>query len=361
MDFRYKLRPLSDTDTPDSLLTDIFPQSNGSSSLICLCDGSPKTPWIAVVAHLRAIGTRSLLIQTGVKDPDFLEEYQAFYSKQHRQVPSTCFRVHAFKQDILDPVAPDDEPDVLGFLDGAAGVEGSYLGFVTIRPLRHAPVGASILLPGATGGTTATDRFPVHIAGNAFYIVGTPFLQQDSAVGACAQASIWMALRTLRRRVGNTAYSPAELTVAATRYLASERTFPGRQGLTAGQMLEAVRSAGHDPLHVGLRPNGTNLTPTAHAVVAKAHPYTDSGLPVIFILLPPQGGHAVLAIGHNTNQQRVQQLIRHQQHRNTIIPYSMSSDWVSDLVIHNDNSGPYLNLGTGSPTDKIYCLEHALV
>jgi len=38
----------------------------------------------------------------------------------------------------------------------------------------------------------------------------------------------------------------------------------------------------------------------------------------------------------------------------------MASDWISGLVIHNDNSGPYLPLLSGAPTSpRPYCLEHA--
>jgi hypothetical protein len=362
MSFRYRLRVLAPADTAEALLAEIFPQGNGSGPLIGQ-GGAPKVPWLSVVDHLRAIGTKTLLIQSGVSDPDFLEEHQAFYAKQHRPVLSTCVRVHAFAHEFVQPVEPGQAPDVLAFLDTAAKSRDSYLGFVTVRPLRHAPVGATILRPSPARLPTAIDEFPVHIAGNEFFVAGTPFLQQDNAVGACAQASIWMALRTLRRRVGNSAYSPAELTVAATRYLASERTFPGRQGLTAGQMLEAVRTAGHDPLYVGLRPSIANApSPTANTVVAKSAPYTASGLPVICILFAPDGGHAVVAIGHTASQARVQPLPRQQVHpqTSTVIPYSMSSDWISGLTIHNDNTGPYLSLTSGTATaPRPYCLEHA--
>lgn len=354
MAFRYQIRTFGPTDDPTKLLAEIFPDGNVSASMIG--DRSIKAPWLAVVDHFRSIGVRSLLIQTGVRDPDFLEEHQAFYAKQHRTVPSTCTRVHAFAHEIPAPNPANLESDVIGFLDAATNE--SYLGFVTIRPLRHAPIGATILRPAPSRQPTATDRFPVHIAGTEFSVEGTPFLQQDNAVGACAQASIWMALRTLRRRVGNTAFSPAELTLAATRYLAPDRTFPGRHGLTAVQMLEAVRSAGHDPFYVDLRPLDRSAPPSAATVIGHATPYSFSGLPVIGILNPPQGGHAVVAIGHIPSKARVQPHQRVQRHLQVAISYSMASDWISGLVIHNDNSGPYLELGTGSPVDRNYCLEH---
>jgi hypothetical protein len=193
----------------------------------------------------------------------------------------------------------------------------------------------------------ALDAFPVHIAGIEFSVTGTPFLQQDNAVGACAQASIWMALRTIRRRQGNVAYSPAELTVAATRYISSDRTFPGRTGLTVEQMLEAIRFAGHDPLHLAIRQHLTDEE-QIQSVLRQAVPYVESGLPVIMGLKHASGGHAVVAIGlQNSSAQQHQEAVTHTQDDGaTQITYTPSSAWTSALVIHNDNTGPYQKLGS---------------
>src|SRR6185369_7841608 len=179
----------------------------------------PLQQWKAILSHLNSSGAKTLLIQDGVRDPDFLEEYEAFYSRQQRSVSRLCIRVHAFKLDCPDPV-PTASQQLLAFVDEAASQQDSYLGFVTIRPLRHAPVGATIIQDLPSIPALCKDYFPVHIAGTKFTVHGTPYLQQDNAVGACAQASIWMALRTLRRRAGNSAYSPAQLTVSATKYTA---------------------------------------------------------------------------------------------------------------------------------------------
>ena len=218
-------------------------------------------------------------------------------------------------------------------------LQRAILGFVTLRPLRHAPVGASILRDLAKAPVTCSDVFPVHIAGREFEVSGTPYLQQDNAVGACAQASIWVALRTLRKRVGNSAYSPAELTVAATKHFTFNRVFPGRHGLTTHQMLEAIRSAGHDPLIV--EPTGTTLDEKAQEAVKFATPYLESGLPVIIGLNNPvSGGHAVVAIGYT--------------HQAPGIGYP------DLLTIHNDNTGCYISLPRHPPTAASYALEQSM-
>lgn len=330
MPFRYRIISFGAAEVadPKSLLTAI-----GGTPLPAT---RPFGQWKELVEHLGSLGTTTLLIQDGVRDPDFLQEHEAFYSKQHRAISRHCIRIHAFRRQLPAAGPTADRSEVLSFIDAAANDEGCYLGFTTIRPLRHAPVGATIVAPLASRPTLCRDIFPVHIAGTAFNVAGTPYLQQDNAVGACAQASIWMALRTIRKRSGNSAYSPAELTLSATRYLTLDRVFPGRKGLTIQQMVAAITAADHDPLVIQLAepPNKAD----ANEVLKQALPYLDSGLPVILGLMHPlSGGHAVVAIGVDS------------AHQNSI---------PDGLVIHNDNQGPYRLLPKTTPqgSDE-YALE----
>lgn len=294
----------------------------------------------ATLQHALSAGAKTILLQDAVRDPDFVEEYEAFYSKQQKVVSNLCRRLHFFSINSQSGAPTQDSNAVLSFIDGAA--PDSYLGFVTLRPLRHAPVGPSILPPLSYAAVTCRDSFPVHIAGRDFSVSGTPYLQQDNAVGACAQVSIWVALRTLRKRLGNSAFSPAELTIAATKHLANNRIFPGRDGLTLNQMLEAIRSAGHDPLAIDLSNLGQKPpSDRAEAALKFAIPYLDSGLPVILGLNNPTGGHAVVAIGFT--------------------PSPLGTPLPNALTIHNDNAGCYLDLPRIPPAPNAYALSEAVV
>lgn len=323
MPFRYRIVPFgaADAGDPQKLLVDICRGGAGFSQ------PSTSSQWSALVAHMAGVGAQSLLLQSKVRDPDFLEEYEAFYSKQHRDMSRFCLRVHAFAKPLPAVGPTEDRSAVLAYIDEASEVPGSYLGFVTLRPLRHAPIGASILVDSPQAPALCKDRFPVHIAGTTFEVLGTPYLQQDNAVGACAQASIWMALRTLRRRSGNSAYSPAELTLAATRYMSLDRVFPGRQGLTVEQMLSAIRASDHDPLVISVASRGKPANP--YQVMESAQPYIESGLPVVTVLDHPSGGHAVVAIG--------------------LRPGLAMNKFPPGLIIHNDNDGPYRALPFSEP------------
>lgn len=357
MNLRYRFIDLTSIADERELLKKIAPPSSEMEEFALI--GRPLAPFQHVVKHLHKIGAQTLLLQDSVRDPDFLAEHEAFYSKQHRVIPHLCSRLHAFAAAM--PTSPDGDPlgarAVLDFLDNLHDPDRQYLGFVTIRPLRHAPVGASILLPDNEANVTCHECFPVHIAGKDFQVCGTPYLQQDNAVGACAQASIWISLRTQMKRVGNTAYNPADLTRAATRYMAFDRVFPGRQGLIIEQMLEAVRSSGHDPLTLTCPPAPPSMLPSAAQVIEQAMPYIESGLPVIATLFPPGGGHAVVCIGRQFASSQVVDSIREMKPLG--IRYRLASDWVDALVMHNDNTGPYLPIKTGDPATGAYCLEHA--
>lgn len=357
MSLRYRVIDFASIADETELLRAIVPPASPMQAL-ALIFAQPLTPFKNVFLHLRKIGAQTLLVQESVRDPDFLAEHEAFYSKQHRVISRLCLRLHTFAAAVPVPPAGEaiDARGVLEFLDALAE-PNRYLGFVTIRPLRHAPIGASILLPAHPGDVTCHESFPVHIAGKDFQICGTPYLQQDNAVGACAQASIWIALRTQMKRVGNTAYNPADLTRAATRYMALDRVFPGRQGLIIEQMLEAIRSSGHDPLTLTCDVTPPNVTTTAAQVIEQVLPYVESGLPVIATLFPPGGGHAVVCIGRQLAAHPISDTGRVMAPLG--IEYRVASAWVQALVIHNDNTGPYLPLESGDAHGAAYCLEHA--
>lgn len=308
-------------------------------------ESSNKVALLRAFDLLRELDVETLVLQDRVRDPDYFAEYQTYYLKQHRQVGSLCARVHAFKTVLPTPQEGQIFDAVRDVIDRATADE--YVGFVTLRPLLASPVAATILQCDPQLIVPCMDTFPVHIAGVSFEVAGTPFLQQDNAVGACAQASMWMALRTQRRRTGNAAFNTAELTIAATRYLMEDRVFPGRNGLNVGQMLQAISFAGHEPAVTPIPRAKSNPWPHAHEDYKPAdvqyarsviEPYVDSGLPVILCMQGPSGkGHTVTAIGRTAHGA----FKGAGMGSRVLVPTSAGDH---DFVVHNDNAGPYLLL-----------------
>lgn len=318
--------------------------------------GAPRhVPLLHTVWHAIRLGASCVIHQSKVSDPDFTAEHAAYYSRWSTKVPRHCDRLHFFS------VAPTSD-NVLQVIDQMAATDGAYLGFITLRPVSMSPVAASILRPSngnAVQFFLSRDEFEVNLAGQTFSVAGTPFMQQDNAVGACAQASIWMALRTLRRKEGQAAFSPAQITLAATRFLVSGRTLPNRQGLKIEQITEAVRAAGYAPHLIPLKSSVFDEATDDSLDNAKSvlYPYVESGIPVLLILVPSKGeGHAVVLIGHgwNANPDRMIHLGRLLER----IDLYDASSWVEPFFIHNDNSGPYLPLPERQAEG--YCLGHAV-
>lgn len=299
-----------------------------------------------IAAYLRQLGVRSLVVQRDVQDPDFLAEHAAYYARWAFPVPRFCQRLHFFS-------VPPESADVLEALDYWAGMETSpYLGFLTLRPVAQSPVGATFLHrpDGPVSAFVHThDRYPVHLAGRTFEVPATPFMQQDNAVGACAQASIWMALRTLRWREGRSPFSPAAITEAATRFMVQGRVLPNRDGLRIEQIAEAIRSAGYASHVVRLRnrPGTQWETGELQGMVRKLYPYIESGIPVLLALQKPEGGHAVMILGHGWSPDG-----RTDAQGEMVGPWSLldASQWARPFLIHNDNTGPYLTLPEGPET-----------
>lgn len=316
--------------------------------------GAPRhTPLLHAMWHVIRLGARCIIHQSKVNDPDFTAEHAAYYSRWSTKVPRHCDRLHFFN---IEPKSVDP----LEVIDQMASSDDSYLGFITLRPVSMSPVAATILRPlkgKQVHFLLSCDEFKVNLAGQTFLVIGTPFMQQDNAVGACAQASIWMALRTLRRKEGHAAFSPAQITTAATRFLVNGRTLPNRQGLRIEQVTEAVRAAGYAPHLIPLR--NIDDAPTVESLdYAKQalYPYVESGIPVLLILfISKLEGHAVLLIGHGWNQE-APRLIGLGKLMGEIDLYDASS-WVEPFFIHNDNTGPYLPLP--EIDTESYALSHA--
>lgn len=344
---------LHDLRLSQTAITEMFdramegPLALGNRQIQFICDG------------LAAQGAVAAVWQRNVQDPDFLAEHATYYAKWSFEVPRFCNRLHFFA------TAPESD-DVLAALQTWSETADAYLGFVTLRPVQQCPIGATFLrCPRQEEHcyVHARDRFPVHLAGFSFEVEATPFMQQDNAVGACAQAAVWMGLRTLRWREGRSALNPAQITSSATRYVVNGRTLPNRQGLRLDQITEVIRSAGYSPHLIELRSHGDieqgSFTLDQQAqVYHQLYPYVESGIPIFLVLLPPSGGHAVVVIGHQWDAQGLPHVQFSLTHGHQSVQFVDASAWARPLVIHNDNTGPYLTLPTQSVGHE-YALQYA--
>jgi len=124
----------------------------------------------------------------------------------------------------------------------------SYIGFIVLRPIDLQRMGRTVLRPLVENSDanfiTCSATYFTHLLGQQFAVTGMPFIQQDTQVGVCAQASLWMSARYMSRRFNSREFLPAEINQFAKSHTAEGRLYPAEKGLTRTQMLDALQGMG---------------------------------------------------------------------------------------------------------------------
>jgi hypothetical protein len=288
------------------------------------------------------LGCKTAVFESDYVDKDYQDEFSAYYSKSFKVYGTRCTRVHFFSRAFPKKNA----------LDFANYPTDSYLGFIILRPTDLQRMGRTILKPTVTEPDcefiTCQTEYCANVLGIPFKIKGMPFMQQDTQVGACAQASLWMLARYMSRRFNYREYLPAEINQFAKSHSALGRQLPAEKGLTVAQMLDALQGMGFSAIsyvkefmddyseHLNSifpfpkncktkrEEKLRNLNRTAK-LADIAYRYIESGLPVI-ITTP---GHAIVGIGHSYDFDKfAKQAIQR----------------IPSFIVHNDAVGPYLTM-----------------
>jgi hypothetical protein len=190
-----------------------------------------------------------------------------------------------------------------------------------------------------------------------------PFIQQDTQVGACAQASLWMLARYMSRRFGYREFLPSEINILAKSNIAAGRPLPAENGLNSFQILDALKGMGIPALIYSRNALGS-CSPhieTAFPVDRSApseqqdvqldfqntikladitYRYVESGLPVII----GTNDHALVAIGHTYDP---------------TAQASVAIERIPAFYTNNDNAGPYREMPIFSDSLSDYSFSEA--
>jgi len=298
------------------------------------------TPINIILQQLKnpTMACKTAVFEEDYVDEDYQDEFAAFYSRAFKRYPHRCTRIHFF----ADSIPPRTKT-------GLRKYRKSYLGFVILRPTDLQRVGRTILKSPIQlqhcRYITCQAEFSAHIYGDKFTICAMPFIQQDTQVGACAQASLWMLARYMSQRFNCREFLPSEINALAKANMALGRSLPAESGLTAIQILDALQGMGFpaimysreniDPCsrHIEVPFPETGTTQQERALskelqrTAKladiAYRYIESGLPVIL----GTSDHAIVAIGHSYDHAATHATVAIQR--------------IPSFFINNDNTGPY--------------------
>lgn len=311
-----------------------------------------------LLAAFQEAGAVHFLEETAYIDRDYSVAYSQFYSTLHRQRPKFCRRIHFFSAQLESIWAEEDSQIIAERLQAEA--QGSYLGYLIIRPVVHAPVSHALLSsnhikdPGVQ--ITVRSTYRVHLLGAELLVEGVPVTEQDKLTGACAQATLWSAARHFHNRHATPWFSMTDITDAAvkpTDSLLSSALPAGSESLSDDNMVRALRAMGEHPIVYARRQpdeeravsgRGDNETASEPSLapeeprwdIAPVHTlchYLDSGIPVLIGLQKgKQLGHAVMAVGYVVDTARPH------------CEEAAASDLISHIIVHDDQRGPYRHL-----------------
>jgi hypothetical protein len=290
-----------------------------------------------VVEYVRdVLKCKRVIVEKEYIDVDYASEYAVLYSRCFKKFGNICNRLHFFARDVT-----------LEDLRNGAVEEQTYgyRGYCVLTPLVCGTVGRTVLSPWPLDEEMATRHqmakfcvgdFRAHVYGRTLLVSGAPFIEQDSMVMACAQASVWMAAFLMHGKYGQYGISrhlPGDITEAAGRYLPWwGRTLPS-EGLLVSHMVNALANMGYSPV-LRLRQAVGWTDPLS--LIQK---YIDSNIPVIATLSRPS--HAVTVIGYVTCKDR--RGVPGEE------PSFLYSDrWISALIVNDDQCGPYRIMPTSN-------------
>lgn len=324
--------------------------------------GGNQNPLRSIITALgkAPYNCQSVLFEHGYVDKDYQDEYAAYYCKSFKQYDSRCVRLHFFSC----AIPPDTTTEFGQFAT-------SYLGYLVIRPTDLQRVGRTVLRTNLTDPNRqffhCVVQCDTHILGEIFSIEGMPFVQQDTQVGACAQASLWMLARYMSRKFGYREYLPSEINILAKSYIAGGRPLPAENGLNSFQILDALRGMGipaliysrsalkdcskHIELAFPVDPNAPEAdqrtqseTQNSVKLADITYRYIESGLPVII----GTDNHALVAIGHTYDP---------------CVEATVAIQRIPAFYVNNDNTGPYreMPIFTLSKTDYSFSQAQCII
>lgn len=313
-----------------------------------------KDPLRNILNYVQKNGCNWVVAEFPYQDAEYLDEFKNFHSTVFRNYGRDCHRLHFFNNNSRR------RGFINKYLDGKGDSERlGYLGFSVIRPTERNRVGRTVLglLEEEKTGIankayiTSSAKFTVTFGKTEITLRGVPYIQSDRRVMVCAHAALWTSLRIMHQKFGFPSHRPFEITKSAMRHRGQRgRMFPS-EGLTMGDMLNALINLNYSPVSLAVPEdtkylNGEDDTKREgmkkefqDSLQSFIYNYLESGIPVISGVREKKKnelkdiGHTFTIVGHTLNKDEE---IKFGNEK--IIE---SREWVTGFIIQDDLIGPY--------------------
>jgi hypothetical protein len=177
-------------------------------------------PLQAIWKWVRDATVTAAILEREYIDADYRDEYAHFYAHVFESLPNRCERLHFIRDE-------------------------SYLGYVSLRPIRKRPVSRTLLMPPVTLSDAVACLAPASAQYHEIRVgfETFPFMSQDARYGVCAHACIWMVAHYHHLRHQTRRVFLSDVVEAAKLRSETHRVNPSG-GLSAEQMSTAFRELG---------------------------------------------------------------------------------------------------------------------
>ena len=298
---------------------------------------------------------KTIVIEDQYTSRSYLLDYSNYYSTCFADYEKLCKRVHFFSTKI-------NEEDFFNriFNNDKDFLQESYLGFIVVKPLPLAKVGATILKTYANTTTgrhfPATKRYEINLLGVSLYIDSLAFIEQDKVVGACASSALWSTFQKTSSLFQTSLPSPSDITKSAKNlFLKSGRIFPN-EGLDYYQIGKAIESVG---LVSELR-NSKALKDNKW-LKSFIYAYNKIGLPVLLgIEIQGVGLHLISIVGYREAATTpLTKIGKKDVAKTPKKEISIKANDITRFYAHDDQIGPFSRIGFS--TDKKFEIETSWV
>jgi len=271
----------------------------------------------------------SFLIEFFYIDRHYRDTYYSFFSSKFKSIDRECIRVHIFNKMV-------NKDDVF---NKAANLSENYLGFFIIRPLKLHMLGRSLISPKAYKNNKfvcCLMKERVSLFGKELVVYGFPQIAQDEETHTCAESTLWC----LYEYYGSNYPQYRQLLPSQIIELlqsSAERQILPSKGLNKNELARCLNSNGFQSIVYPISSKFPGIL-----FYNLLNIYIESGIPLLLILYGKMGGHAVLVVGHEEDDD-----IYYKQNENN--PWAKYDDsyWADvslmqkKLVFIDDNKPPY--------------------
>lgn len=291
--------------------------------------------------YLKNLEVKTVVLETDYVDRHYLEDYSEYYARCFQSLPKKCVRMHFFsssfsEEDFIDAV----ENRKHRFIQRNLAADGTYAGFVVIKPLPVTCIARMCLRPYEFDSTVAIVRKRVNVSlcGLQLSLMTAAFLEQDKVVSACATSAIWALLNASQTFNNDTLPSPSAITKSALGTDSNgARVFPAAAGLRVEHICRGLKAYGLEPTVVDkVDYKAEDFVEKTKAILAA---YIPSGMPVLIGGTVSElgrkgstnvlGDHLICALGIRGNK---------------LVSLCEPSD-IERIYVHDDRYGPYVSIG----------------